>query len=160
MPNRIWEVVEQLTTCLCAQLLTDGLPPVCVCGTLPGVEVALLYAGDCDDACGQAWVRLAGAYPSVTIGQPSTRPGNCGSGIGIDLELGVARCVDVGDADEPPPPQALVDAARLQMDDMLAMWRAVACCRASKDWIVGAYTPFGPEGGLVGGTLLVQVLVT
>lgn len=160
MPNLIWQAVEDLTTCLCAQLLTDNLPPVCVCGTLPGVEVALLYTGDCDVACGQAWVRLAGAYPSVTIGQPSTRPGNCNSGIGADIELGIARCIDVGDADTPPSPQVLAAAAQLQMDDMLAMWRAVACCRQSKDWIVNAYTPFGPEGGLVGGSLLVQVLVT
>lgn len=158
--NAIWTVVEELATCLCAQLLTDDLPPVCVCGVLPGAEAALEYAGDCDSACGQAWVRLANAYPSTTIGVPSTRPGNCSSGIGIEIEVGVSRCVSVGDADEPPSPAELAVAAELQTADLLAMWRAVACCRSSKDWVVGAYTPFGPEGGLVGGTVTVAILVT
>jgi hypothetical protein len=34
---------------------------------------------------------------------------------------------------------------------MMVMRRAVACCPGSTDWILGAYVPTGPQGGLVGG---------
>jgi len=161
MPNQVTVAITELATCLCAQIITDGLPPVCFCGVVPGAEVALDYAGDCKDACGMAWVRLASSYPSTAIGQPSILPGNCGVGIGFDVEIAIMRCIEAGDADgSPPEPGVLAAAAVLQYEDMLAMWRAVACCRQSKDWIMGAYTPVGPEGGLVGGALAVSMLVT
>lgn len=152
-------ILDDLATCLCAQILTDGLPPVCTCGVMPGAEVALDYAGDCDDTCGMAWVRLASSYPSVTIGQPSERPGNCSSGIGIEVEIGIMRCIDLGDGVTPPDPAEMAAAATLQYADMLAMWRAVACCRTSKDWILGTYVPYGPQGGILGGILPLGILV-
>jgi hypothetical protein len=42
---------------------------------------------------------------------------------------------------------------------MMAMWRAVLCCRQSPDWLMGQYVPIGPAGGVVGGTLPVGILV-
>jgi hypothetical protein len=159
--DKVATVLAELSTCLCAQLLTDDSPPVCACGLFPGAEVPMDYVGNCEGACGQAWVRLANAYPSTTIGVATQVPGNCGLGIGVDIELGIARCVEVGDVDgQPPDPAVLAAAAVLQEADMMTMWRAVACCRSSKDWIVTNYTPFGPEGGVVLGTLLVSILVT
>jgi hypothetical protein len=157
--DRIQNVLAELSTCLCAQILTDDLPPVCVCGVMPGAEVALEYTGDCDDACGMAWVRLVSSYPSTSVGAPAERPGNCGLGIGLDVEMGIVRCIEVGDADVPPEPAHLAAAAVLQTADMMAMWRAVSCCRQSKDWMLGSYVPYGPEGGLVGGVLPVSILV-
>lgn len=160
MADRITTLLTELATCLCAQLLDDNLPPVCFCGIVPGEQVSLDYAGECDNACGQAWVRMTTAYPSTTIGQPSVLPGNCSSAIGVDVELGVVRCVEVGEADgQPIAPEKLAAAAVLQQADMMAMWRAVACCRESKDWVIGQYTPYGPEGGLVGGALQVVLQV-
>lgn len=157
--NPVAEVLDELATCLCAQIEVDGLPPTCFCGVLPGAEVALEYMGDCSGACGQAWVRLATSYPSVSIGVPLDRANNCAAGIGLEIELGVMRCLDVGDGPEPPPPALMADAALLQSSDMMAMYRAVACCRRSKDYIIGQYTPLGPEGGVVGGTLAIGILV-
>lgn len=158
-PNVIQTVLDDLATCLCAQILTDGLPPLCFCGVVPGEDVALDRTGDCDDACGQAWVRLATAYPSVAIGQPSQVPGNCTQGIGLEIEMGVIRCFDVGDGRSPVEESVLAAAGQLQVADMLAMWRAVACCRQSKDFIIGQYVPVGPQGGIVGGTLPLGILV-
>jgi hypothetical protein len=152
-------VLSDLATCLCAQILADGLPPVCTCGVMPGAAVALDYAGECNDVCGMAWVRLGASYPSVTIGQPSARPGNCGVSIGIDVEMGLIRCIDLGDGENPPDPAELTAAAVLQQADMMAMWRAVACCRQAKDWVIGQYVPYGPEGGLVGGMLPLSILL-
>lgn len=158
--ERITSILTDLTTCLCSQLLDDELPPVCFCGIVPGAEVALDYAGECENECGMAWVRLIGSAPSVTVGVPSALPGNCSTGINIDVELGVVRCIGVGGPDgQPIEPSELAAAAVLQQADMMAMWRAVACCRDSKDWVIGAYTPFGPDGGLVGGTLSLSILV-
>lgn len=158
--NPIEQMLEDLATCLCAQIITDGLPEPCFCGVVPGEAVAFDYAGSCDDACGMAWVRLGSAYPSVTIGSPTAQPGNCSAAIGIDVEMGIVRCIEVGSADgSPPTPEQLNDAADLQVADLLAIWRAVACCRQSKDWAIGQYTPFGPEGGLVGGVVTMAMQV-
>ena len=153
------QVLSDLATCLCAQIITDGLPNVCSCGVMPGEQVALDQMGDCNDTCGQAWVRLASSYPSTSVGLASELPGNCSAAIGLDIELGIARCVEIGDANQPPSLADLTDAAYLQSRDMLAMWRAVACCRQSKDWAIGQYQPFGPQGGVVGGILPIAVLV-
>lgn len=160
LPNPITTALTDLTTCLCAQILTDGLPPVCACSQMPGDNVALDYAGDCDDACGMAWVRLATSYPSTIIGQPAENPGNCSAAIGFEVEIGIIRCLSVGDGDTPPDLADLTAAAVLQQADLLAMWRAVACCRNSRDWLIGSYVPYGPTGGLVGGTLPVAIQVT
>jgi hypothetical protein len=158
--NPIEQVLEDLATCLCAQIITDGLPEPCFCGVMPGEAVAFDYAGSCADACGMAWVRLASAYPSTAIGIASGVPGNCSSTIGLDVELGIVRCIEVGSADgAPPTPEQLNEAAILQQADLLAIWRAVACCRQSKDWILGQYAPFGPEGGLVGGVMQLSLQV-
>jgi hypothetical protein len=159
-PNRIQDILDNLAICLCSQILDDNLPGVCFCGIMPGEDVALDYVGDCDDACGQAWVRLATAYPSVTVGQPSQGIGNCNNAIGLEIELGIVRCFDVGDGRTPVDPVELGRAGRLQIADMLAMWRAVACCNSSKDFIMGQYVPIGPQGGIVGGTLPLGILVT
>jgi hypothetical protein len=75
------------------------------------------------------------------------------------VELGIMRCLDVGDGTEPPSPAVLAAATVLQVADMMAMWRAIMCCRQSKDWIVGQYVPNGPTGGLVGGTVPVAIWV-
>ena len=133
---------------------------MCFCGIVPGADVALDYAGDCDDVCGMAWVRLVTAYPSVHRAARRNGPATARAGIGIDVEIGIVRCIDVGDGTDPPDPADLAAAAVLQIADMMAMWRAVTCCRPSKDWIIGTYTPFGPQGGLVGGTLPLAILVT
>jgi len=153
-------ILTDLVTCLCAQILTDDLPPVCFCGVLPGDEVALDYAGDCDDACGMAWVRLTTAYPSVSIATPAAIPGNCAMGIGIEIEMGIVRCLDVGEGGTPPEPESLTASAALQVADLMAMWRAVHCCQSAKDFVIGQYVALGPQGGIVGGTLPMAMLVT
>ena len=155
----VGQVLENLATCLCAQIEIDGLPPTCFCGTMPGAEVPLDYAGDCDDVCGMAWVRMIASYPSTSVGAAAERPGNCAMGIGVDIEVGIVRCLDVGEGGEPPTPESMAEATRLQAADMMAMWRAVACCHGSKDWMMGQYQPYGPEGALVGGMFQVAVVI-
>lgn len=152
--------LSELATCLCAQIEIDGQPPVCFCGVLPGSQVALDYTGNCAEACGMAWVRLSGMYPSISIGQISQRAANCQDMWGLEVEIGIVRCASVLDDQGNPPSDAqLLADAQVQMADADTMRRAVLCCLSPKDFLLGAYTPTGPQGGVVGGTFTVYLMV-
>lgn len=140
-----------LAACICEQIRTDGSPEPCWCGVMPGQEALLEALGNACDG-GLAWVRLASVYPSEIIGQPSQKTGNCGTGTGFDLEMGIARLVTV--EEEAPDEAEALAAVDQQVIDMQTMRRALACCGAIKrtDYILGQYTPLGPLGGVVGGT--------
>lgn len=148
----IFQRMSELATCLCAQIIEDGNGETCFCGVIPGDSAAGDLAGDgCDG--GMAWVRLISAYPSQTVGQASVMVGNCASGMGYDIEVGILRPTTLG-ADEGVPDSADVLAtAELQMADMQTMLKAILCCPAfpTKDVIIGTYRPLGPLGLLVGG---------
>ena len=163
LPNAVQDKLEQIAACVCAQIEVDGLPKTCFCGILPGAEVAWDYTGTCDDEgnCGMAWVRLIAAYPSSVIGQPSEQPGNCSSLIGMDVEIGILRCVSMPEDDGTPPPAVDLQAdAALQIADAMALRKAATCCAPEKDFVLGAYVPIGPAGGLAGGmwTMSLQVV--
>lgn len=155
--NPIFERLAALATCLCAEILNPdwGVPDVCFCGIVPGEAALGDYAGDCDTKCGMAWVRLSSIYPSNAVGVMLTEPGNCAFGLGIDGEIGIMRCIPVGDAmGNPPTPDEMLAAAELQVTDALIMQRAMFCCDAipQRDVILGQYQTLGPDGGLVGGS--------
>lgn len=154
----VFDTMLLLADCLCTQIVPD----VCFCGVVPGEAPAFDYHGDCDTACGMAWVRLANAYPAAMPGVPSEQPGNCAVALGVEVEVGVARCIGVGnDTGGPPTYDELLQSTELQVADMLAMRRAVVCCDAlvAKDTTISAYSPFGPDGGMVGGTMTVSTIV-
>jgi hypothetical protein len=155
----IQDTLEKLASCLCAQIETDGLPAVCFCGLAPGAEIALDYQGDCPDGvCGMAWVRLATAYPATALGNTSEQPGNCAVPVGFDVEIGIVRCASLPDEDGSPPSEAdLLADTQIQVADMLVMRRAVVCCVGS-DHLLRAYTPIGPDGGVVGGVWAVSLM--
>ena len=149
----VTSTLASLVECLCTQITDAGLPEPCFCGLVPGDAAVFDYAGDCDDKCGMAWVRLVTTYPSVTVGVADTTPGNCAAGLGFDVEIGIVRCLPVGDSEgEPPTPEQYLDAALTQYVEADIMRQAVLCCGFnSHDFIMGSYTPLGPDGGLVGG---------
>lgn len=162
MSNPITDRLTALATCLCAAIEdpNSGVPKVCFCGIIPGNAIPVEYTGDCGDTCGAAWVRLVSAYPSNTVGVLHTQPTVCDAGMGIDVEVGILRCISVGDAQgNPPEPAELLAAAELAMNDALLMWKAVLCCDAytGHDVILGQYQPFGPEGGLTGGAFTMSM---
>lgn len=147
----IMERLTDLAACLCAQIVTDGSPEPCWCGIMPGQEALLEALGnDCDG--GVAWVRLSSVYPSVSVGIADTNLGNCSTGTGFEVEMGIARLVGI-DEDAPTPAESL-EAAEQQVKDMVTMRRALVCCDSisGKDYILGQYVPLGPLGAVVGGT--------
>lgn len=162
MSNRVYDLMVDIATCLCAQAKVNGSPDFCFCGVLPGEVVVADYIGEgcTDDVCGMAWVRLVTGYPSSGVGRVNENVGNCSSELGIDLEIGMLRCLPVSDNDgEPPTPEEMLAATSQQTDDMFTMLQAVTCCSSlsSKDFILSAYSPMGPDGGVVGGTFLVYL---
>lgn len=146
------DAIEKIATCLCAALEAAGGPTLCFCGVLAGEAVSADYGGPCGDACGMAWVRFTNAYPSTVLGAQHTEAGNCATMLGLDVELGVLRCISPGDdSGNPPTPAQWLAATQLATSDMMAMRSALVCCGFGNDLIVGMYTPIGPQGGLVGG---------
>src|SRR5262245_47959666 len=112
--SQVFTVVSDLAACLCAEIeTTPDLPALCFCGVVPGEVAAQDYSGDGSGGkCGMAWVRLASLYPASGVGEPNTNAGNCDAGLGADIEMGVMRCITVGDAmGNPPTPTQLLDAA-------------------------------------------------
>jgi hypothetical protein len=153
--NPVYDRLTLLAACLCAQIQDpeNGVPDVCFCGIVPGEAIPVEYAGDCNDKCGIAWVRMTSLYPSNMVGVAAVEPGNCGFGLGADVEIGILRCISVGDQQEGPTPTELVEAAQLAVADALLIQKAVYCCEGvlTRDVVLGLYTAIGPEGGLIGG---------
>lgn len=149
----IMTALASLAECLCAQVSADGLPGLCFCGLVPGEVPAIEYLDNCEgDDCGMAWVRLIAVAPITGVGVVNATVNNCNSSLGFDAEVGIMRCAPVGSEDgEPPPAEAMLAAVDLQVADMMAMFRAIACCEALGEFIIESYAPIGPEGGAVGG---------
>lgn len=150
----IWPLMVMLQQCLCETLTARGLMPGdCFCGVVPGENVIQ------DHGTGMAWVRLAGIYPTTSFPQIENTPrASCSAALGATLEVGVMQCVPGLTASGTPPTAAQkFEATRLQMATMRAMHQAITCC-GIEEILLGQYTPQGPQGNLVGGSWLVDVL--
>lgn len=150
----------KLASCLCAELASSGLPEPCFCGIIEGTE-ANLDCGSCEDGCGAAWVRLDGIVPTTDFPVPETLIARCNTELAVVLEVGVTRCFSPF-TDERGNGATLaehLDATRLQIADMAAMRRAIACCfvAGDVDYLLGAYTPITFQGGCGGGSWQVTV---
>jgi hypothetical protein len=159
--NPFYNRLTDLAACLCVQVEDSGLPGLCFCGVIPGDAAVGDHAGDCADVCGMGWVRLAAAYPAASVGVPDETPGNCSSSMGLDVELGILRCIEIPADGTPPSSTALAEATELQQADMLVMWRAVMCCDSIsvKDAKMSGFRPMGPLGGLYGGAFTIQTVI-
>jgi len=144
-------LLPALADCLEAQMEAAGLPPVCFLGVIPGQALIADYSGDCEDVCGMAWVRVATYYPSQTIGAQDITLGNCAAGLGADIEVGILRCMPMDE--DPITEEEALEVYRLQFKDAEAARKAIVCCDQlhRRDYILGAYAPMGPLGGMVGG---------
>lgn len=172
MDNRVFSQMAEIATCLCAKIAENDMPKVCFCGLLPGAVPydAMGIGGECfdtdgdavedADGCGQAWVRLLTGYPSSSVGVADVTPNNCTKGFGFDIEIGITRCFPIEEKGGILPADVVLAAVQLQIADMLVMQQAIVCCDFdSENTVMGQYQPIGPEGGVVGGTWVVSVLV-
>lgn len=148
------ERLQALALCLCAEVAKDK--PTCFCGVLPGAAIAHDYTSNCEEACGMAWVRMDAAQPVTGIDLVDETVFNCGSDLGFSVEVGIIRCSVLPSDGEAPTDAEQLEMAVQQLTDMATMRTAIACCDVG-DLILRAYQPFGPTGGVVGGTWLVSM---
>jgi hypothetical protein len=155
-------LMTELAACLCAQIESEGLTRPCFCGVVPGQQVVADFMPDCfggEDALdGMAFVRLATAYPAFAPGIIVEEPAESViAGLGVDIEIGILRSVPLQDDGLDEAQSA--DLVTAQLDDMLAIRKAIVCCVQLEraDFILNQYTPFGPLGGVVGGAFTVMV---
>lgn len=158
----IYPMLAELNACLCAAL-GDSVP--CFCQIIVGPDIPMDYVGECDngdEACGVAYVRVVGAYPTSNFPEIQAAP-TCNMVMAYNLAVGVLRCTSVGEEDGTPVNQE--EFAKLQLlllSDMKAIRRAIQCCflrafpRAAH--VMGTFTPFPMEGGVVGGEWPIAVL--
>lgn len=156
-------LLDAIADCLCRQIERSPVPGVCFCGVVPGDGVVTDFAGNCKDANqGMAWVRQTLLYPASGVNVVNETVGNCGSGAGMDIEIGMIRPAATVDAyGNPPTADQYRALSQLVNDDAMVMWRALACCDTltDLDYILGTYQPFGPMGGVVGGVWSVATLL-
>jgi hypothetical protein len=154
----IGEILASIAACVCAELTPDGAdgPDVCFCDVVPGQVFAHDYVWGCeaDGKCGAAWVRMITAYPAVGVGVPADKRPGCGFLLGVDVEIGVIRCLEAGENGNAPEAEVMNAAAMQEIDDMIAIRRAIMCCDALEDIDIslGNYQPTGPAGMVFGGT--------
>lgn len=149
----VWPTMTAIAECLCTELVASGLPPTCLCGVLPGEAIDASYVTSSE---GMAWVRLANAFPYNAFPNASLSGNPCVMPLGFELEIGALWCAPVSrdSRGNPPRPEDQAATAEIQVAAMAAMHRAIVCCLPNEraQVAMGAYTPTGPEGGVVGGT--------
>lgn len=153
--------------------MTGPNPPMCS-GCEPRVQI---FAGDhipLDSVgnspgcgCGEPflWIRFARRFHSKSF--PKEDPnssGPCGGTVGVQFEVGIARCVATGEMTTAPLLSERRREAYCTFDDAWRMDKAL--CRAGSiavrdnvalDYSISAGSPEGPEGGLVVWVQTIQV---
>lgn len=153
MPYPMQTLLESLAGCVCNEL-TNADRKACFCGILPGDGVVADTGSNCDDLNGMAWVRLRTMFPSTGVGELSTVPGNCGSTIGGEIEVGILRQIAPPNTDGSRPSDAeLLQASQDTITDSMLLLKAIRCCPAlgPKDFVLGQWVPAGPQGMMAGG---------
>jgi hypothetical protein len=152
-----------LSTCLTEELEKRGLPPACWNGLKSGAVPAFDPCA-CGPKSGEAYVRLATGYPSSRFPQPDASKVNCIPPMAFQLEVGIIRCYPTQADAAPLSVSAELNVTRLQLADMAAILGAIRCCLGAQDtdpdefsYVLGTYTPYGPQGGVVGGWWSVYV---
>lgn len=166
MTDILYDAAVALKDCLCTQVAALASPPQRCCLAV-GAQFEMGVALNEDMCrCGTAWVRIASFVPSNVFPAAVDEPTNCNPTFwALTLEMGIARCPPLGSMSDLPTCDEWATYTSQIMDDAAAMRRAVYCCEQplikarGLKFVVGQWTPFGPEGLCGGGTLSVTLPV-
>lgn len=120
---------------------------------------------DCGTGEGQAWVQIAQVFPTDNFPTQQTGAMRCPpTGFGVQMFIGILRCAaTVDDTGRAPSAAKMMEDARKVQRDRAIITEALRCCYLQTEdpgsYVVGAWTPLGPQGGCVGGQVGVQVVV-
>lgn len=153
-----YALVEQAVACLVAEFAAaepDVASPGFI-GPVPGAVLVADYIGVEGECEGMAWVRLTSSFQSLVLPNSEATPRATAFGSqAFSFEMGTLRCTpevsEVYGQVELPTPEAQATATELQLADMQIMRRAILCCMKGREFVLGDYTPMGPEGAALGG---------
>ena len=150
------------------ELQPQGITTPCAAAVVSGGAPALDRGMDqADGCCGQLWVRLVSLYPSAAFPEQDALPRALEDmAWAVVLEVGVVRPAPViqevaGEAVLPPMEEEQ-EAAAVAVTDAAIIRQALMSNYAQDQdvaVVLGAYTPLGPDGGIVGGATTVTVQV-
>jgi hypothetical protein len=151
------------------ELAGEQVTAPCAAGIVSGAAAAVDRGLDQESGCcGQLWVRLVNTYPTSAFPAPDQRPaGDRDLSYAVVVEVGVVRPApalrEVGGEVLLPPmaeEQAAADAAVIDaaiVRDALLYGYAETF---DVGLVLGAFIPFGPDGGVVGGATTATIEVT
>lgn len=152
----VFAKAEELLSCL-EEYLAEYSAEACRTFIAPGNPPAWDFCCDCGRGDGQAWVQVANVFPTDNFPAQQTGAMRCPpSGLGVTFNVGVLRCAAVVDDNGRPPSSArlIADAKKVHRDRAIVS-EAIRCCfLADADpgtYVIGEWTPLGPQGGCVGG---------
>lgn len=137
------------------ELEADGTrESLCEVTVLHGETMILDYGAE---SCGgMGWVRLVSGNPTATFPN-APQAGTCAMDLAFAVEMGVIRpAPKIGTFQKRiilPTADEQAAATSLALDDMAAMHRALkAFASEMENFVLGSYTPIGPQEGTVGGS--------
>lgn len=165
-------VEDELLTCLCEMLITEGRP-VCACHHFGGEDppVGDRCSTNDDGQNGQAWIRRVSQSFVVDPEQITFGGEACGSSWQADIEVGIYRCIqavpdELGDA---PPVEfyaadrELLAADRATLARVLCCWPLAGTPPVPVDYTLSlsvtgaAIVPTGPSGKCAGSILTISL---
>jgi hypothetical protein len=165
----LFPFANTLLDCLCAAVSANSselYPAPEICCLRAGEAVALDISNEAVDECcrGLAFVRIDNFYPTGSQSAPFPSPSSdfaldkCSPyAWGLNMEMGIYRCIGDADCDR------WNYVAQRQMLDAKSMRQALCCFMQPLDAQTVSVTPWqakGPEGGCIGGTMGITVMVT
>lgn len=161
-PLAAFDLAQHLLDCIRPYIdTTSSGPPSRAC-----VHTGEIAWDDCE--CGQLIVSLVESFESETFPDPATASFNggarkCGAALFVyHYRVSMLRCAPVGgDNGEPPPCEAVTEAARVAIEDAWAVRAGLFCCLCEGSTRSGALKLFdrylvmpqvmeGPEGACQG----------
>lgn len=153
----IWPQAESLLACVEATLAKYDAP-TCRSFIAPGTPPPWDVCCDCGTGDGMAWVQIASVNPTDDFPTAATGAMRCTPGEqSVSYNIVVLRCAaTVDDQGRPPSSERLIADARKVQRDRAIISEAIRCCFLEDadpgTYVIGSWTPLGPNGGCVGGS--------
>lgn len=159
--DEILPVLQELAQCVVDELDERGLPGVDVTTIQPGAQPVNDYAGNGKN-CAELILNVTQVYPSGAGFPAPAEAATCAVELAYEIAVGILRCAPAmtggSTKPKPPTPAATLESTALHIADMRAMHTAIRCCLGGKrEYVVRGWQPYGPNGGVVGGTWVVVV---
>lgn len=162
--KRVLPVSDRILACLESAILLNPKVPLNH-GYRVGTSGDPLAGITVDECCdGLAYVRFSRAYPSTNVPNQNPDPIVCSLLWAAEFEMGIWRCVDIGDLQAPPMQEIWNQVHVDQMNDFATLRDALCCyyqlTQSTNQGPVLSIDEFSPKGDPEGGCYGVSVTFT